>query len=1277
MPGPRPRQHSRAALAFSLQDTCRETDLLLLARYFHKVRQYVHLQRQNTHLKRCAVLLRHQATRRTVMDYFIRWLGTTQRQTSVRSGQREPKKIVVLPRAQDFINLGRRYLARWRLWLRHQRQRRHQNVALLHNKVAEARQQEIFFRWFYFISQKQRKALESRISELECDNKRQTWQVTQLEAELRQRQSTIMKLKEDAEKLQMQNTEQEKKLTDIKAAAETAIKRLAGTTAKVTDETVTSATREVAQHEDEFILRLLKDCTDAGKALEKLRVSLPEDAVPSTSFQSVAEIACQRSTEMEDTVARLKKALHDTKSVAVFFCRLLQEGGSRVLELAKLMSLADPPSAVDNLDEMRWPLLRWGPQSDLAALEESLGGTENLKLVQDHLLQRHRLAADGPSTASVLESFREALGQMQEALSRCRSHFLEQKMLAGQEAEKKVALAKAVRDAVAALRGWSVAPADVAPEGMKEQQLATEVLRESEAASKTLKNLRQLLTRQRVGETPVVADSLGDWCRGTPYILQLPVIETHDELVNAVSKVCNRLSEVSKAYNEVYSEFLQFVPDSPRPGREVNGNVVFFAPPTGRRYDPVKRAEVVVSSVTRYIQGKGREVKELRGVMRRGIEALGGTEESDTDDDVMDQERSAANSARVGKALALLCRDTGDAINDARAVLGVPKEGKLTLSQVIPNLREKMRELEAVTTESAALMDEVRLSLASAPRDGSLTFSRRLKPKRKPMALVVNTAKAEKSEAMKLLHISATSTVTRSVSLKPVEILRGLRREIADKTAEVRQVREACQTLIGILDGSHVTEAEQSQRGELLLPLLAAQAEELRRGLRLADAALSDAGVRGGSSVGNYLAVLASNVMSLRAGKETLQEEVNQRIKQANYLMTELTEHTIRLKTQNKILHKTLNSLQEKFVVQKHVRQIRAEQMKEILRLRTVKELLRRRLLAWLGRVVAMRSTEARGAVKEQKRLSFEVVQKQHQQNQLAKLLATALDSLPGEAARETDAFDTEHTLLQRALECEGAALEAFVRERLDAAKAWMQSFAPVLSAVASLRAEAVALRQLVAAAWGGGVERAYRQILFDALKGLATSGEEKERESAFLRNRARDREEIARANTDLAHEVAELREALEGAQVYIVSQDEQIIKLRRENRDLQINSVICRDDSASNTFNGPTPSSNLRAYPEAECLMLARSKRLLLEAIKAMAGEDLAACIGEVAELTLKLYRRTTTALEEICSARDATLGPLPAQIEAWLQELQCMRGARNAILARLPMLLRMPYAN
>ncbi|RNF07003.1 hypothetical protein TraAM80_03616 [Trypanosoma rangeli] len=1272
MRGTLPQKHSSAKLAASLHGIRRQADLLLLARHFHKVRTYVQLQQQSTHLKRCAVLLKHQATRKMVMDYFIRWLGFTQRQVSIRSGQRVPTKIVLLPRAQDFINLGRRYLARWRLWLRRQRQRRQKNVALLHSKLTETQQREIFCQWCYFIFQKQRKTFTSWISELECSSKRQTEHIAQLEAELQQHQSTIKKLKKDAEKLQVRNMEQQKKLTDINTAAETVIKRFSRTSAKVTYDAMTHATKKTIQQGGELPFRLLTEFEDVADVLEKLRRTLPEDAVPLTGFKAVVEFACQRATEMNDTVAQLKEALHDTKSVAVFVFRVLQEGASRILALANQTSLAESPSVVAAVEEMSWPLLRWDSYSDSAVLEESLGGRESLKVIQDHLLREHRLVADGPSTASVLQLFCGALGQMHETLTKCESRFLEQKGLAEREREKKMILAKAVKDAVAVLQGWSAAPTGAVPGGMKEQQLATEMLRESEAAANTFAHLRQLLSWESVRKNQLPSTGINDSCGGNFPFLQVSVIETHDHLVNAVFQVFNRLKEVSKAYNEVYLEFRQFFPDSPRTDNNVRGNLNILAPLAGFRDDPVKWAEVVVRSVKGYIRGKEKEVRELRGVMRRGIEALGGTEETDSDDDIMDQERSAVKSARVGEKLALICRDTGDAISTARVALGVQEEGKLTLSQVIPNLKEKMCELKVVMTESAALIDEVKVSLTATSQKCPLNLSRCLKPKRKPVALVVNNL-----EVRKLDHVKVSSPMAGSISQEPVEILRELRRVMQDKTFEMRELQGACQTILRILDGVYLVKADLPQCGDLLLPLLAAQAEELKRGLRVAEAALSASGMHGNRSVGNFLTLLASNVSSLRTENEALQDEVSQRIKQIKYLMTELTEDSACLKAQNNVLNAMVKSLREKFMMQKRMGKLRAEKMMEILRLRTVKEHLCRRLLVWFGHVVVMRSTEACGAANEQKRLSFEVVHKQHQQNQLAKLLATALHSLPGEASRNSDVLDTEYTLMRRVLECEGAALEVLVRERLDAAKAWMRSLLSVLSAVAPLRAETVALRQLVASAWGGNVEEEYRRILVDAFKSIVTFDEEKERGCAFLWNCVRDRDEVERANIDLVNKVMELKEELKGVQVHIVLQDEQIIKLQRENRDLQINGVMCRDADANNTFNAVTPSSNLHTRPEAECLMLARSKKLLLEAIKAMAGKDLAVCIGEVAELTLEMYRRTTSALEDICGAQDVTVGPLPARTEARLRELQNMRAVQNDILERLPELFRMPYVS
>ncbi|EAN92665.1 hypothetical protein, conserved [Trypanosoma cruzi] len=1081
--------------------------------------------------------------------------------------------------------------------------------------------------------------------------------------------------KDGLDLLEEQLAEKEQKVVELREFMEMAVTTLGNPDAAPRVSEVRSAAEEMARYGDDVPLRLLTSCTDAANALEKLRKALPDGFVSSGEFDSIVDVACNRAAELNDKVVQLLKELQDSKSFAVFLREVLQEAASRILVLANYTPFSHPPSLFKTFDEKVASLSWCGSEINLDAFEGSPDARDSLDVVKDHLLQDLSLTANGPSTAGVLRSFNGALGQMYEMLTRCKKFFLEQERLAGQEGEKRVLLVKAVKDAVAALQGWSVASGGFATEGMDELQLVTDMRQESEVASNTLARLRQLLSGKAVGKK-VGSGSLNELHGDESLIVQLPVIETHEDLLNAVSKVYDRLQEVGQAYNDIYSAFIQFVPEPSPIINDMSWNVSCVAPPTSLSYDPVKRAEFVIRGMHSYIEGKGREVKELRGVMRRGIVALGGAEESDTDDDLMDQRRSAAKSTAVGEKLAVLCRETGDAIEDTRKALGLPNEGKLRLPAVISNLEEKMQELDLVTMESALLVREVR-STHTDTQESSSNLSRNLRPKRKPAALVVDDLKSGWTNAVRPLHPSLSSAEAGTPNLKPDELLRQMRIELQDKNAEIRELFGACRTVVSLLDGSYKANVQPPQCEGALVPLLTTQAEELERALRLAEEVISSFEVQGTSGVGNYLTLLASQLASLRIEKEKLQEEMNKHKKENTQLVTEFNEEISCLKKQNEILLKRLKSLQEKLGALEKLRHLRAKEMMEILRLRTVKEHLGRSVILWLGKVVATCTAEARGAANEQKRLSIAIVQKQHQQNQLAKLLAIALHSLPGEKTTNADVLDTENALIQCALEDEGAALEAFARKRLDAAKVWMQSFLRALSSVVSLRADTVALRQLIANCWRGRLEEAYGQVLNAAFKEIADFDKQKKMECDFLRNRARDREEIARENRSLSCEIAGMKEQLGLAQDYMALQDEKIIKLQRENRDLRIGGVLRREEKESNTSTDATPSKSLRGGSGVERIMIARAKKLALEAINAMAGKNLAACIGEVAELTLEMYRRTSAALEDVYNAQNAPLGPLSAVVEARLQELQNMRGVQNDIVARLPELFRVPYVN
>ncbi|PWU95249.1 hypothetical protein C4B63_23g128 [Trypanosoma cruzi] len=308
------RKHDNATLTVSLNGICKQADFLLLACVFHKLKNYVQLRQQDTHLKRCAVLLKHQAVKKIVTDHFVRWLGNTQRQISIRSGQREPTKIVVLPRAQDFINLGLRYLARWRLWLRYLRQRQHRNVTLLHDKVTEFRHHKFFFKWYCFLSQGQKKSFLLRIHELESENMLRAEYIAELETTLQKQKKSINNLTKDAEKLQEQKIRQQNETKCIKEVMEMAITKLEKKSTEVPGTKTLHAAEEMARYGDDVPLRLLTSCMDAANALEKLRKALPDGSVSSGGKEGIADVICQQTKALQGYTSRMESELAALRS---------------------------------------------------------------------------------------------------------------------------------------------------------------------------------------------------------------------------------------------------------------------------------------------------------------------------------------------------------------------------------------------------------------------------------------------------------------------------------------------------------------------------------------------------------------------------------------------------------------------------------------------------------------------------------------------------------------------------------------------------------------------------------------------------------------------------------------------------------------------------------------------------------------------------------------------------------------------------------------------------
>lgn len=1265
----------KAGLLSALRAIRRQSDLLLLLASFQKLKKYAQQKHQRTHFKRCAALLKHQAVKKTATVHFLRWLSITQRRTSMRPGHCELTKIVALPRNQDFIQLSIRYFSQWRRWIRRVRQRKQKNVLLLSCKITDKVRQGLFFKWQCFLLRHQKEKLKTDLCRIQDHNKHSSDYVAKLETELKQQQDVIKNLEKSEQRLRTKNMEQQREIEELYGLIKTASKKLGNTGTVDVSSMTHSADEKIAHCGEDVPRRLLTDCETTAKAIERLRETLPNDMAPLEGSEAILDAVFLHVAEMSKRSVLLQNELHSTKSVAVFLRDVVGEVTSRLMSLVNATGVSVSHLSVDTTKKDLHPLLHWGSKGEVCTLQNSLDQTGAIEAVRNHLENEHGLTEKGPLTVSVLRSLDDAMSQMNQTLARRAELCVQQKDASEREGREKEVLAAAARGAVAALQGWSTAPAEGTGENLDVLQLAANLRRESGTASNTLACLRELLINDTPAPDETRQNDVGELHSDKMSSVGPHSIVTHDDLVRGVQGLKDQLKEVNRVHDEIYGGLCCHVPDSPTRSSTINTDesVSFSLPLTSLQRNPVKRVEAVALAVRSYVCRKREEVKGLRDVMLRCMKALSG----DDNDASADVDDSIETSAAIGERLALLCSDTGGAIEAAMRALGMPKEKKLKLSDAIPSLRHKMRELEAVTEESVAMVKDVCGTPSEGSRERSSTGLQCLKPKRKPAALV----KGEESDGIELVKvspitISPCSSNSTSFTDKLDKLHHQLKEEMREKTSEMRDLLEVCQTVVSLLNGSYKENAEPARYGNMLRSLLAAQAEDLRRVLQSVRATLADETL-GNSSVGNHLTVLASRLASVRAANATLEKELERRNKQIAQLTNGFKDETCRLNKLNDDLKLKVTSLEEQVKARDQLRQLRAEAVMQIFRLQTVKRHLGKRFMVWLLHLSSVRSKKLRASTSEQDKLLSGIVQKQCQQNCLVKSLAVVLHTLPGKTPQDVvDVLSTENLLRRLVQEKEGAALETLVQERTRAARKWLRSLGSLVSAAASLRSDTAALRQLVANTWDEKLRGVCCQLLTDTFAAVTASNKRKELEYEFLRRSALDREALVCENRKLWNDMSNLQRQLVEEQQYTSLQEGHIIKLRRENRDLQLGNVMrgAGDDICTSL---PAVTAPCVTQLTGEFAVVANAKRLALEAINAMAGRDLAACIGEVAELTLEMYRRTTAVLEELCETWKTSTGLLPAEMEARLQELRNMCDVRNEIVARLPKLFRMPFVD
>ncbi|KAG8348580.1 hypothetical protein TRVL_00588 [Trypanosoma vivax] len=327
-------------------------EFTLVSKCFHKLLRCVKNRRQKTHLMRCAGMLKHHAIKKLVTAHFVRWMSNAQRRISGRLGECGLVKVVVFPRNQDFLNLCIRYLAKWRLWLRHVRQRRVSNVKLLQQKTQQGLVHRMFLTWERYLRDERGKRMESEVSRLVRERTRLKSYILELERRCEEHVATIDAVKRDVELLEERNKEQKLEFQEFERAVTEAVSRLdvssksgsprggRSPSVKALELGYTSAREgdgdvDVAKRSQVALLELVACIERARRVMQKLRSVIPENVPVPESLEDTADGVCLHVRKLSDTVAELSEELHSTRYIAVYLRTIVKRAWEKVADMVE------------------------------------------------------------------------------------------------------------------------------------------------------------------------------------------------------------------------------------------------------------------------------------------------------------------------------------------------------------------------------------------------------------------------------------------------------------------------------------------------------------------------------------------------------------------------------------------------------------------------------------------------------------------------------------------------------------------------------------------------------------------------------------------------------------------------------------------------------------------------------------------------------------------------------------------------------------------------------
>ncbi|KAG8348581.1 hypothetical protein TRVL_00589 [Trypanosoma vivax] len=931
-------------------------------------------------------------------------------------------------------------------------------------------------------------------------------------------------------------------------------------------------------------------------------------------------------------------------------------------------------------------------------------------MVASYMARFDTLVAGKPPTASLVESLEDSLrqmGEMQKSLQEPAAELAEIKRKAGEYLD---VLLNAVSDTVSTLRVWSTSRvscqnATVGYKGMPEvglgdgmelkvYELAASVRCESELVARTLFQMHNIVHPEKSARPLPLSDEEED-CGRNP--LKVAGSVPCERLVSAVQRLHERYRETAAVSDTIISKLERLVPGATTVGEtaEMDLNLGSNDDPSGYvalsplssassassaegiGMGSLKQANSLLDAVRARVVRQEREINELQSAIQHGLTMLKVfLGDADVEDDDLRSENGVVDSNALVRRLLGTCAEVENFIVAVRTALEAnsPQVGIARPFEVVLQLSNELEVAQVMRRECAGLMSELRtiVDCNNADGKGNAKF---------PPATSVEQVLRLKETVQSPTTSFPSGVEETDASPEPLacpiglarssELMSELRHDVHRIADELLALRGVCCHHLEVLESPLASSAyslPQRSYREHLVPLLAKQTEELRLALPNLLPLLEDKDKVGGG-IGAVLSAIVERMTSLRSKNEMLERDAGIKMQICTHLTNGCVNDGAMVDQHNVNPFGRTVCLDKRKMDQEGRERLQLYSLAALLLKWTRQRHACSYFTTWL-KISAVRREEC------QQVLSAEAVRMQKEQDQLVRMLYIVLQAMPGKQKPGRQELVAEPVLAQYAQSGDGAALSELVKERVDMSREWRQKAGSLLLMVLSLKKEVVALRQYVAEVWDKSMSPSFHSIVTSAYSKvekantLSTQREEASQTCTF------GFEAILGDYSELKSQVIKLQQQVSQMCRLVEAKDKRILQLEKESHDIQMRSLTLSCEGDDNNVNSATRFAVSVSVEEgAERRMVLGAKRLAVETITAMAGERMAACIGEVAELTMELYSRTSTVLEEVCDAWHTSRINFNSVAVARLQDLQDLREARHGILERLPDLLRLPY--